>query len=211
MKILEPAIESYMESLLPSRHPVLVEMEAEAARRGFPIVGPLVGSLLALLARAIGARRILELGSGFGYSTFWLAQALPADGRITAIEGDPENARRAREYLARGGLEDRATFKTGDALELIEAEPGPFDLIFNDIDKDAYPEVPAKALPRLRDGGLLIADNALWGGRVTESSPDTWTAGVQAYNRLVASDPSLTTTIVPIRDGVSVSLKVPGG
>ncbi|MDV2495084.1 MAG: O-methyltransferase [bacterium] len=211
MDILEPAIESYMESLLPSRHPVLVEMEAEAARRGFPIVGPLVGSLLALLARAIGARRVLELGSGFGYSTFWLAQALPADGRITAIEGDPENARRAREYLARGGLEDRATFKTGDALELIEAEPGPFDLIFNDIDKDAYPEVVPKALRRLRDGGLLIADNALWGGRVTESSPDTWTAGVQAYNRLVASDPSLTTTIVPIRDGVSVSLKVPGG
>lgn len=211
MDILEPAIESYMESLLPSRHPVLVEMEAEAARRGFPIVGPLVGSLLALLARAVGARRALELGSGFGYSTFWLAQALPADGHITAIEADPDNARLAREYLARGGLEDRATFKTGDALELIEAESGHFDLIFNDIEKHSYPEVPAKTLPRLRTGGLLISDNALWGGRVTDSYPDTWTAGVQAYNRLVASDSSLTTTIIPIRDGVSVSLKVPGG
>jgi caffeoyl-CoA O-methyltransferase len=211
MEILDPAIESYLESLLPSRHPVLMDMEAEAARRGFPIVGPLVGLLLELLARAVGARRVLELGCGFGYSTFWLAQALPPDGQITAIEADPDNARRAQEYFARAGLNGRATFITGDALELIEAESGPFDLIFNDIEKHAYPEVPAKTLPLLRAGGLLISDNALWGGRVTDSSPDPWTAGVQAYNRLVSSDPALTTTIVPIRDGVSVSLKVSSG
>jgi caffeoyl-CoA O-methyltransferase len=208
MDILDPSIEAYLKSLLPERHPVLVEMEAEAARRGFPIVGPLVGSLLELLARAIGARTVLELGSGFGYSALWFAQALPTDGHLIAFEGNPDNARDARAYLTRAGLEDRATFKTGDALELIEDEPGPFDIIFNDIDKDAYPEVPPKALRRLRTGGLLISDNALWSGRVTKPPADTWTAGLQAYNRLVASDPSLKTTIVPIRDGVSVSLKV---
>ncbi|MDA2932219.1 O-methyltransferase, partial [Nitrospinae bacterium AH-259-F20] len=199
MNIIAPAIESYLESLLPERHPIFREMEAEAKRKGFPIVGPLVGSLLALLARAIGARTVLELGSGFGYSALWFAQALPPDGHLLALEGNPDNARDARAYFARAGLEDRATFKTGDALELIEAEPGPFDIIFNDIDKDAYPEVVPKALRRLRTGGLLIADNALWSGRVTEPPGDTWTAGLQAYNRLVASEPTLMTTIVPIR------------
>ena len=123
MEILEPAIESYLESLLPERHPIFREMEAEAKRKGFPIVGPLVGSLLALLARAIGARTVLELGSGFGYSALWFAQALPPDGHLLALEGNPDNARDARAYFARAGLEGRATFKTGDALELIESEP----------------------------------------------------------------------------------------
>ena len=211
MEIIPPEIESYLESLLPGRHPVFIEMEAEARRRGFPIVGPVVGSLLALLARAIGARTVLELGSGFGYSALWFAQALPPDGHLIAIEGNPDNAKDAQAYFAQAGLEGRATLKTGDALELIEAEAGPFDIIFNDIDKDAYPEVPPKALPRLRTGGLLISDNALWSGRVTEPPDDTWTAGVQAYNKMVASDPNLATTIVPIRDGVSVSLKLSDG
>ncbi|MFQ5893485.1 MAG: O-methyltransferase [Nitrospinota bacterium] len=164
-----------------------------------------MGGLLTFLVRAIGARTVLELGSGFGYSAFWFAQALPPDGHLVAIEADPENNRLAQTYLSRAGLDGRVTLKTGDA---IEHEPGPFDIIFNDINKDAYPEIPAKALPRLRTGGLLISDNALWGGGVTGPASDTWTAGVQAYNRLVASDPTLLTTIVPIRDGVSVSLKL---
>ncbi|MCH7922138.1 MAG: O-methyltransferase [Nitrospinae bacterium] len=191
IEIISPVIESCLESLLPSRHPILREMEAEARRRGFPIVGPVVGSLLALLTRAIGARTVLEIGCGFGYSAFWFAQALPPDGHLIAIEANPDNALDAQAYFACAGLEGRATFKTGDALELIEAEAGPFDIIFNDIDKDAYPEVPPKALPRLRTGGLLLSDNALWSGRVAEPPADSCTAGVQTYNRMVASDTSL--------------------
>ena len=211
MDITHPALEAYMEELLAERHPILGEMEAEAARREFPIVGPLVGSLLALLARAVGARAVLELGSGFGYSAFWFAQALGPEGRVTAFESDGENIRLARDYLARAGLEERVAFREGDALELIEAEAGPFDVVFNDIDKDAYPLVPPKALPLLRAGGLLVTDNALWYGRVAAPAEDSWTAGVQAYNRLVSSDPRLLTTIIPVRDGVAVSLKLADG
>lgn len=211
MEITHPELEAYLEGLLPRRHPVLVEMEQEARRRGFPIVGPLVGSFLELIARSIGARRVLELGGGFGYSAFWFAQALPGEGRVVAFEHDPENVKLAQSYLEKGGLAGRVVFKTGDALELIETEPGPFDIIFNDIDKDSYPLVPPVALPRLRDGGLLISDNALWYGRVASPPDSEWTAGVQAYNRMVSSDDTLMTTIVPIRDGVAVTLKLAGG
>lgn len=208
MEITHPELEAYLEALLPSRHPVLLEMEEEAKDRGFPIVGPLVGSLLALLARTVGARKVLELGAGFGYSAFWFAQALPQDGKVLAFEGDPENVKRAGRYMARAGLGDRVVFRSGDALELIESEEGPFDIIFNDIDKNAYPQVPDKALPRLRTGGLLISDNTLWYGRVLGEPEDDWTEGIQDYNRMVSSDGRLLTTIIPLRDGVSVSLKV---
>lgn len=208
MEITHPEIESYLRSLLPRRHPVLVEMEEEAARRGFPIVGPLVGGLLELLAKAVGARAVLEMGSGFGYSAFWFAQALPPDGKVVALEYDAANVERGRAYMARAGLSGLVEFKTGDALELIDAEEGPFDIIFNDIDKNAYPEVLPRALPKLREGGLLLSDNTLWSGRVTAEADGDWTAGVQAYNLLVSSNPGLITTIIPLRDGVSVSLKL---
>lgn len=208
MEITPPELEAYMEGLLPSRHPVLLEMEAEGKRRGFPLVGPMVGALLAMLTKAVGARRVLELGSGFGYSAFWFAEALPEEGRLLAFEHDPENVRLAEDYLGRAGLAEKADFRAGDALELIEAESGPFDIIFVDIDKHSYPQVPAKALPRLRAGGLLITDNTLWYGRVLGEPEDDWAAGVQDYNRMVSTDPNLMTVIIPLRDGVAVSLKL---
>jgi len=118
------------------------------------------------------------------------------------------NVALGRAYMARAGLAGRVEFKTGDALELIDAEEGPFDIIFNDIDKNAYPEVLPRALPKLKEGGLLLSDNTLWSGRVTAEADGDWTAGVQAYNLLVSSNPGLITTIIPLRDGVSVSLKL---
>jgi predicted O-methyltransferase YrrM len=211
VEIIPPELEAYLEGLLPARHPLIVKMEKEAKRRGFPIMGPLVGSFLGLLVRAVGAREVLELGSGFGYSAFWLAQALPEGGRVVAFERDPKNIKKAEAYLGEAGLAERVVFKAGDALELMESEPGPFDIIFNDVDKDCYPQVPPRALPRLRAGGLLVTDNALWYGRVAAPPEDEWTAGVQAYNRMVSSDEALITTIVPIRDGLAVSLKLAGG
>lgn len=211
MEITHPEIEAYLKGLLPQRHPVLLEMEEEARGRGFPIVGPLVGTLLALLTKTMGARRVLELGAGFGYSAFWFAQALPPDGQVLAFERDPANIERAKAYLGRAGLGDLVAFQPGEALELLENEAGPFDIIFNDIDKSAYPQVPPKALPKLRAGGLLICDNNLWSGRVVGEPEDDWTEGIQVYNRLVSSDSSLLTTIIPIRDGVAVSLKLPSG
>jgi len=207
LEIVHPAIEEYLKGLAPDPDPVLKEMEVLAESRSFPIVGPLVGRLLTLLALAVGARRILELGSGYGYSAYWFARGLPPDGEIVCTEYSEENARRARQFFARGGIRQRITFEVGEALELVERHPGPFDLIFMDIDKESYPEAFPKLLPRLRAGGLLITDNMLWSGAVVRPAADAATRGIQAYTRLLYGSQELSTVILPLRDGVSVSLK----
>ncbi len=182
-------------------------METLAAERGFPIVGPQVGTLLSVLAQGIGARRVFEMGSGFGYSTLWFARAVGAGGQVVHTEGSEENSARAREFLGQAGLSERVRFLVGDARDLLRAEDGEFDIVFCDIDKEQYGEVPEIALPRLRPGGLLIVDNMLWYGRVLESSPKhETTRGVRALTETLLGDPRLETSILPIRDGVSVSV-----
>src|SRR6058998_4381586 len=117
MDIVDPRIEAYMaERLQRFDEPVLLEMEAEATRRGFPIVGRNVGVTLEVLARSIGARRVMELGSGFGYSAYWFARAVGPDGEVVCTDGDPENARLAEEYLSTAGMWDRVRYQVGDAL-----------------------------------------------------------------------------------------------
>lgn len=207
LEIVHPAIEEYLRGLAPDPDPVLREMEALGESRRFPIIGPLVGRLLMLLALAIRARRVLELGSGFGYSAYWLARALGPDGEIVCAEHSHDNARLAREFFTRAKLRPRITFEVGDALKLLDRHPGPFDLIFMDIDKADYPEAFPKLLPRLRSGGLLVTDNMLWSGAVLHPAGDDATRGIQAYTRLLYGSPDLVTILLPIRDGVSVSLK----
>ncbi|MGH7425073.1 MAG: O-methyltransferase, partial [Candidatus Methylomirabilales bacterium] len=169
--MLRPDIEAYLHRFIPDRDTILAEMERLAKTRHFPIVGPVVGRLLAQLARLIGAERVLEMGAGFGYSAYWIARVLPPDGRLLAIERSIENARLAREWLGRTGLDDKVEFIVGDALEVVAGLPGPFDLIFVDVDKEQYPRSLPLTLPRLRQGGLLITDNILWGGRVVAPHP----------------------------------------
>jgi len=207
LEIVHPAIEEYLRGLAPDPDPILREMEALAESRSFPIVGPLVGRLLALLAHSIQARRILELGSGYGYSAYWFARALPPDGEIVCTEYSQDNARLARQFFARGGVRQRITYEVGEALDLVERHPGPFDIVFMDIDKAAYPEAFPKLLPRLRSGGLLITDNMLWSGAVIHPAADAATLGIQAYTRSLYGSQELFTVILPLRDGVSVSLK----
>jgi predicted O-methyltransferase YrrM len=156
----------------------------------------------------IGARRIFEMGSAIGYSTIWLALAVPEDGIVYYTDGDPTNAREALGYFQRAGVADRVRILVGDALKLLDQVEGEFDLIFNDVDKHQYPDVFRKAVPRLRRGGLLVADNVLWGGRVARGESDPDTSAIREFNRLIFSAPDLLTTIVPLRDGVSVSLKL---
>lgn len=206
-EIVNPAIEEYLRGLAPDPDPVLKEMEALGESRRFPIVGPLVGRLLMLLALAIRARRILELGSGFGYSAYWFARALGPEGEIVCTEYSHDNARRAREFFARAKLRPRITFEVGDALKLLNRHPGPFDLIFMDIEKADYPEAFPMLLPRLRSGGLLVTDNMLWSGAVLHPGEDAATRGIQAYTRLLYGSSDLFTVLLPLRDGVSVSLK----
>lgn len=207
LDIVDPRIEAYLRSLLPPREPVMAEMEALAEKNRFPIVGPLVGRFLHQVALLHGAQRILELGSGFGYSAYWFAKAIPKNGKVICTEGSADRARSGIDFLRRAGLSDQVEFRIGNALDLIEEMEGPFDIIFNDIDKASYPDALKLALPRLKSGGLFISDNVLWSGRVVSSSDDPDTAGVQKLNRMLYSQPELTTTILPLRDGVSVSIK----
>ncbi|HEV8662242.1 MAG TPA: O-methyltransferase [Candidatus Methylomirabilis sp.] len=171
-------------------------------------MGPLVGRLLELCAQLVRARRILEVGSGFGYSALWLARGMERDGTLLCVDGSAENAAIAAEVFRRAEIADRVRFEVGDALALLDRTPGPFDLIFNDIDKEQYPPAFPKLLPRLRPGGLLITDNLLWSGRVaTEEPPAPSTRAVQEYTRLLYASPELLTVILPLRDGVGLSLR----
>src|SRR5262249_10167174 len=131
-----------------------------------PIVGPLVGRLFFVLATTHRAKRVFELGSAIGYSTIWWARAVGPRGRVFYTDGDPKNAERATKFIKRAGVADRVTILVGDALTLLKATPGQFDVIFNDVDKWEYPQVFKKALPRLKEDGLLVSDNTLWSGRV---------------------------------------------
>ncbi|MBD3162288.1 MAG: methyltransferase domain-containing protein [Candidatus Eisenbacteria bacterium] len=202
-------VEEYLAGLFAERNPILREMEQIAAEREFPIVGPLVGGLLQVLSRTANARRILELGSGFGYSAFWFAGAISDPGEIVLTDVSAENLEEAERFLARGRFPHRFERYRGDALDRLRREGDPWDVIFCDIDKHAYPDAIEPAVERLRPGGLLIFDNMLWSGRVFESAGpgDRATEGVRAAGRKLAAHPALWTTLIPLRDGVSVSVR----
>jgi caffeoyl-CoA O-methyltransferase len=163
--IVDPRIEDYLRELLGGDHPEAEAMEAEAEERDFPIVGRAVGVTLEVLARAVGARRVLEMGSGYGYSAYWFARAVGPGGEVHMTEGDPENQLKAMEYLGRAGLADRVASHVGNALDIIDRLDGLFDVVFCDIDKGDYPEAWRKASERIRVGGLYLCDNVLWSGR----------------------------------------------
>jgi caffeoyl-CoA O-methyltransferase len=213
MDIVNAAVEDYMRTL-QARHdePVLLEMEGEASEREFPIIGRLCGVTLEVLARSIGARRVFELGSGYGYSGYWFSRAVGSGGEVHLTDGDPENERKAMDYLARAGLDGPVTFHVGDAVTSLNATDGEWDVIYCDIDKDGYPAAWAAACERIRVGGLYLCDNVLWSGRVTDSAEDDsrphLTEAIREHNRAIASDERYLSTIVPTRDGVFVALRV---
>lgn len=203
------AVEKYLYDVTPSRDEVLHEIEADAATRHIPIVGPLVGRLLYQWAVALGAKRVFEMGSAVGYSTIWWARAVGKGGQVFYTDGDSKNADLARRHFQRAGVADRITVKVGDALEILsEQNTEPFDIIFNDVDKEDYPRVFKLAVPRLRRGGLFITDNVLWSGKIVQPNPDAETKAILEFNRLLYSTPELFTTILPIRDGVAVATKL---
>jgi len=207
-EILLPGIDKYLQTLLPKRDAVLEEMEAYAAEHKVPIIGPACGRLLELLGRMVRAHRIFELGSAIGYSTIWWARSLREGGEVFYTDSNPENAGRAAAYISRAGVYDRVRIGVGDALDLFMKTPGEFDIVFCDVDKHYYPRVFDLALSRIRPGGLLVADNVLWHGRVAKPPDTDDTRGILEWNRLVTTSPELVTAIVPLRDGVSVSWKV---
>lgn len=211
MDIVDPRIEAYMATRLTRfDEPVLLEMEDEAERRHFPIVRRNVGVTLEVLARSIGTRRMIELGSGFGYSGYWHSRALGPTGELHLTDGDPANEVAARDYLSRAGLWDPVAYHVGDAVEALNALDGEFDLVYDDIDKDGYPDAWRAACQRIRVGGLYVCDNVLWSGRVPDDGepPDDVTDAIREHNALIAEDERYISTIVPTRDGVMVAIRI---
>ncbi len=215
-EITNSTVEKYMMAMLPPRDSVLAEMEEQAATRHIPIVGPAVGRLLYQMGVASGAKAVFEMGSAIGYSTIWWARAVGEGGRVVYTDGDRRNADEARRYFERAGIAERIDVKVGDALEILsEQKPATYDVIFNDVDKEDYPRVLTLAAPRLRKGGLFITDNTLWRGRVAKAAaaedtlePDAQTRAIMQFNRALYESRDFFTTILPIRDGVTVALKL---
>ena len=197
------AVDDYFTGLLRPSDPVLDESLAASAAAGLPAiqVSPLQGRLLRLLAQTQGARSILEIGTLGGYSTIWLARALPADGRLVTLEYESRHAEVARDNLARAGLADMVEVRVGAALESLlqlEAESrGPFDGIFIDADKPAYPEYLSWSLRLSRPGSLIIADNVVRNGAVIDAgSHDAGVQGIRRFHELLAAEPRLSATVV---------------
>jgi caffeoyl-CoA O-methyltransferase len=204
--LVAPGLERYFLDLLPARDAVLAEMEAHAAEKDVPIVGPAVGTLLEILTRSIAADRVFELGSAIGYSTAFFARAVGRGGQVFYTDGSAEKAEQARGYLKRMDLDDRVTLRVGDAVESLEATTGYFDVIFVDIDKEGYPRALQAAAPRVRRGGYLIADNVLWSGKVADPAVrDAATEGIRQFNRTLFSLQEFRSVIVPLRDGVAIA------
>ena len=211
---MDDAVEGYLTGLAGIEHgdPVLEDMEARAREHRFPIIGRATGRYLELAARSIGARRVMELGSGYGYSAYWFARAVGATGEVVCTDGDAGNAKLAEEYLGRAGVWERVRYRVGDALTRFAAETGEFDVVYCDVDKEGYPDCWRAARDRIRVGGLWLCDNVIWSGRVATGADSPGEAGTTAaireHNRLVAEDSRYVGSIVPIRDGVMAALRV---
>lgn len=208
--LISRSVADYIEALVPPRHSELMTMEAHAREHKFPIIGPACGHLCYQIARMIGARKIFELGSGFGYSTAFFARAIAENGGgvVHHVVWDDELSARARGHLKALGLDQFVEFHVAEAVGELEKSEGPFDLIFNDIDKRGYPASLPVIERKLRPGGALIIDNMLWSGRIFDSadvSPDT--EGVREFTRRITTDPKWTCSLVPIRDGMIVAMR----
>ncbi|MXS86176.1 O-methyltransferase [Nitrosomonas sp. HPC101] len=208
---VDPVIEQYMRTLAGQfDHSILDEMEAFAQEKDFPIVGRLVGISLEIYAKMIGARKVFEFGSGYGYSAYWFGRAVGPEGQVICTDSNPLNQKKAEQYLAATGLWERVKFCTGYAQDIFVQTDGVFDICYNDADKSGYPDIWLMARERIRPGGLYIADNVLWHGRVAmndgpvEVKPGG-TEAIREHNQLICNDPEFDAFINPTRDGVIVA------
>jgi predicted O-methyltransferase YrrM len=208
--MLSVDVAKYLDTLVPPRPPELQAMEADAREKNFPIIGPVCGHLCYQLARTLGARRVFELGSGYGYSTAFFARAVRENGggEVHHVVWDETLSAKARGHLAALGVDDVVRYHVAEAIGELRQTPGPFDLIFNDIDKRGYPDSLPVIEEKLRPGGLLIIDNMLWSGRIFDAgdtSPDT--AGVREFTARITASDRWIVSLVPIRDGMIVATR----
>jgi caffeoyl-CoA O-methyltransferase len=203
-------INHYLDRLVPERPEELRLMEAYAERTNFPIIGPVCGYLCYQIARMVGARSVFEMGSGYGYSTAWFARAVMENGggRVHHVVWDEKLSMDARQHLEKLGYASLIEYHMAEAIETLSHTPGPFDLIFNDINKDCYPESLPMIREKLRPGGVLIVDNLLWHGQVLDNhESDPSTKGVRELTRILTTDPNWISSLVPIRDGMLIAYR----
>ncbi|HEY4718501.1 MAG TPA: O-methyltransferase [Anaerolineales bacterium] len=210
MDILSPQINDFLTNLVPPRPPELRKMEAYAEQHDFPIIGPICGHLCYQLARLLGARRVFEMGSGYGYSTAWFAQAVKENGggEVHHVVWDEKLSLLARGHLTALGYQGLVKYTVGEAIQALQVAEGSFDLIFMDIDKQDYPKAISTIYEKLRLGGLLIIDNILWSGRIFD--PKDQSAATQAIREttgVLASSDRWLTSIIPLRDGLLLATK----
>jgi len=209
-ELISPHVSKYLDSLVPPREHEMQAMEEVAAKTNFPIIGPASGYLCYLVARMIRAKRIFELGSGYGYSTAWFAKAVKENGggEVFHVVWDADLSKRARRHMSALGFEGLVTFREGEAVQTLRETEGPFDLVFNDIDKEGYPASLEVIESKLRPGGVLIIDNMLWHGRIFDAADKSpATEGVREFTRRVTRDPNWIAGLLPVRDGLIVAMK----
>ena len=210
---LDPALSRYLDELVPPRPGELAAMEAYGREARFPIVGPAAGQLCYLIARMTGAHRVFEMGSGYGYSTAWFARAVKENGggEVFHVVWDERLSERARKHLRALDLGDVVQYRVGEAVQTLQETAGTFDLIFNDIDKQAYPSSLPVISEKLRPGGVPIVDNMLWHGRIFDRNDrSATTEGVRELTRRLVTDPGWVTSLAPIRDGLLIAYRRPG-
>ena len=203
-------LQAYLTALVPPREPELQAMEEYAEQHGFPIIGPACGYYCYQLARMIGARSVFELGSGYGYSTAWFAKAVRENGGgvIHHTVWDDKLSGMAQEHLAKLGYSDLVQYHNAEAVATLRQTDGPFDIIFNDIDKDGYPDSLPVIKAKLRSGGILIIDNMLWHGQTLDPNDhESTTEAIRRFIRDVTTDPDWIVSLTPIRDGMIVAYK----
>lgn len=203
-------LSAYLDALVPQRPAEMQKMEAYAAEHRFPIIGPAAGYYCYITARIANAQRIFEMGSGYGYSTAWFARAVQENGggEVHHVVWDEELSQRAREHLSALGYDGLVQYQVSEAIEALRATRGPFDIIFNDINKDAYPESLDVIEQKLRPGGVLIIDNMLWSGRIfDENDRDQSTEAIREVTERLSSGDQWLSSLVPIRDGMIVAYK----
>jgi caffeoyl-CoA O-methyltransferase len=204
------SVQDYLTSLVPPREPELQKMEQYAEEKGFPIIGPVCGYTCYQLARMIGARSVFELGSGYGYSTAWFARAVQENGGgvVHHTVWDQDLSQRARGHLSALGRADVVEFHIAEAVDTLRQTDGPFDIIFNDIDKEGYPDSLPVIKEKLRHGGLLIIDNMLWHGQILDSNDrEKSTEAIRRFTRDITTDLDWIVSLIPARDGMIVAYK----
>jgi len=205
------ALEQYLAERYWTEDDLQREVRADTAKRGPSIeVSAEAGRLLALLVRAIGATRVLEVGTLFGYSGIWMARELPSDGRLDTIELEQLHADAAEHWFERAGLSGRVTVHRGRGIDVLPTLPGPYDLAFIDADKEGYPDYTRLAMERLRPGGLMVADNAIRGGRIIETGAGAGIDGIRAMHDLLAGTSGVVATTLPVGDGMAIAVKTGG-